>query len=469
MKKLITTLVGIILFSCITKAQDSTQVLPTKSFNKISLNGSVKINLYQGEQTGFRVLEGNVEELDYSISSGGKLSINGAKVKRVDLLFNNIDEIEISGSSQIFAQDRINCDHLQIDISGTGRFEGLVKSNSISTRISGTGKSVLGGETNQLNVSISGAGAVEAENLSANNADIDISGIGKVSVNVKDTLNVDISGNGKITFDQSPSVLIKNISGIGKIGSNDESEFLGETQTGDTVKVKIGGNEIVIIDNGNVQITKDLNEKVKPHWAGFELGFNGFLNSDNKSDLPDEYDYLDLKTGKSINVNFNIVPFNVNIYNRQLWFVSGLGYSINNYRFDNSTKLLSGKDSLAGFIDSIPYKKSKLVNQFITLPLLLEFNTSPLAHKSFHIAAGLIGGYRVSTHTKRKVVIDGDTEKFKNHSNFFMENFRMEATARIGYRNFVLYGTYALTPLIKDNKGPELYSYSIGVRINGWD
>ena len=55
----------------------------------------------------------------------------------------------------------------------------------------------------------------------------------------------------------------------------------------------------------------------------------------------------------------------------------------------------------------------------------------------------------------------------KEASKRFFNKSRIVGTARIGFGHFSLYGSYALTPLIKDGQGPVVHPYSIGLTLSG--
>ena len=113
-------------------------------------------------------------------------------------------------------------------------------------------------------------------------------------------------------------------------------------------------------------------------------------------------------------------------------------------------------------------KKNKLVASYLTVPLLLEFNTSQNADKTVHLAVGVIGGLRIGSHLKL-VKEEGNREsKSKVFDDFNLNPFRYDATVRLGYRNFTVFGSYNMAGLFKDNKGPELYPVTVGLRVIGW-
>ena len=113
-------------------------------------------------------------------------------------------------------------------------------------------------------------------------------------------------------------------------------------------------------------------------------------------------------------------------------------------------------------------KKNKLVASYLTVPLLIEFNTSSNPRKTVHLAAGVIGGLRVGSHLKL-VKEEGNKEsKSKSYDDFNLNPFRYDATVRFGFRDFTIFGSYNMAGLFKDNKGPEIYPLTLGIRLVGW-
>jgi hypothetical protein len=89
----------------------------------------------------------------------------------------------------------------------------------------------------------------------------------------------------------------------------------------------------------------------------------------------------------------------------------------------------------------------------------------PVENNRLHIAAGPIGALKLGSHTKM-VFEDGHT--IKSWGDFSLNMLRYGATARVGYGNFQLFGTYYYTPLFQSGKGPagnDLYPFEIGVAL----
>ena len=355
--------------------------------------------------------------------------------------------------------------------------------SKLEVSIIGNGKLFLSGKCDILDVDISGNGNVDAKSLSANSCETNISGVGKNSVDVTNSLQLNISGSGSFYYKNKPANFETNISGIGKYGSFNESI------SNDTTSMNIGNKKVIIIGNNDkddddykhmkVDIENDTvmhhPAKAKSHWAGLEIGFNTLLVGSNfKTDMPAKYDYLSLNSGKSINVNINFFAHDFQLYKRYVLFTTGIGMSINNYRFTSDRTLREDTNIVTASVDYdkfnkvISYSKNKLVVSYVTVPLLLQFNTNQELKKSFHIAVGTLLSYKFNSHLKLVHSEDGSKQKSKRQDEFNIDPFRYDATLRIGYRDYTLYATYALSELFRSDRGPELHPFQFGINIAGW-
>ena len=241
----------------------------------------------------------------------------------------------------------------------------------------------------------------------------------------------------------------------------------------DTTHVRIGRSNIEIIEDGNstrVDFHKDKDsdfhwekkhKRFNGHWSGFELGFNGFYNEKYFSD--DEF--MELDQPKSLEVNLNFLEYNIALQKDRgnIGLITGMGFSMNNYRFDNPLTI-DKEDGLIVPVSLDPegLKKSKLYVSYLTVPLLLEFQipVNDFSNKIF-ISGGVIGGVNIGSRTK----IKQDSSKTKDKGSFHINPFKYAATARVGLGDISVYAVYNLSPLFKDDKGPELFPFSIGISL----
>lgn len=191
------------------------------------------------------------------------------------------------------------------------------------------------------------------------------------------------------------------------------------------------------------------------HWSGIEAGFNNWLYAESMT-LPAEIDYMTLRTGNSNCFNLNLSQVNLGL-SRYAGLVTGIGVSWNIYRFDGTSTIFVGPD---GYLtEAIPenisnVKKSRFNTLYLNAPLLLEFQI-PAGYSRFNIAAGVIGGIKLNAWTK---VVFQDGEKTRTGGEYNLNLLRGGVTARAGYENFMIYGTYYCTPWFQDGLGPERFN-----------
>jgi hypothetical protein len=257
-----------------------------------------------------------------------------------------------------------------------------------------------------------------------------------------------------------------------KVGNGGIQVFANHA--GDTVSIRIGNRTFDVIEReGGTEITttKQPREKRKNygffngHWAGFELGINSFHTTDyslyNNTQYKD-WEFFDLNYGKSLTFNINFAECAFSNERKTIGFLTGLGFSFMDYRFDQNITVK--KEAVSGKLIPIELvadvKKSKLNVSYLTAPLLLEIATPlKLNHQRLTLAGGVIGGINIGAHTKIKYKGSKDKER----GNFSINPFKYELTGRLGLGEFCLFANYSMTPLFKNGKGPELSPLVIGV------
>lgn len=246
----------------------------------------------------------------------------------------------------------------------------------------------------------------------------------------------------------------------------------------DTTHVRIGRSNIEIIEDENstrIDFHKDKkgdddfhwekkNKRFNGHWAGFEMGFNSFYDDDYSIYSIDD-DFMELDQPKSLEVNINFLEYNIALQKDKgnIGLVTGMGYSMNNYRFDNPLTI-DKQDGIVVPVSLDPegIKKTKLYVSYLTVPLLLEFQipVNGFTNKVF-VSGGVIGGVNIGSRTK----IKQNSSKTKDKGSFNINPFKYALTGRVGLGDISLYATYNLSPLFKDGKGPELFPFSIGLSL----
>ena len=484
MKKFTIFALGLILISVNSQAQTQKRELTPDSgmkVNKLVLEGALNINIKHGGKSKIW-LEYEKDEADempeekVSLEYKEKdnaLHLNHKMFKgypgEIYVQSPNFEIIKMSGAIDLESQDTLRSSNLSIIAKGASDIELSLDVNVLSTDLSGASSVKYSGTAVTHKIKTSGAADVHARRLFTRDLRVGISGMSSVDVLVSNSVKGDVSGTSSLVNHSKAKINKVETSGLSNASSNS-----------DTTQFKFGKSRVIITDEDlkmefdedlekEKEIEEDSQEEFEGHWGGFELGFNGFVNSNDKMELPDEYDFLELKEEKSVLVNINLFEQNFNLIDNHLGLVTGLGLQYNNYRFANNVRLNNDSASLNGFYDKNSernYIKSKLVVNYLTAPLILEYTTH--GDNEFHIGAGAQFAWKIGEHSK--VVYEKGTskEKDKDYGDFYLNPYKLELTGRIGWGFVNLFATYSVNPMFEEGKGPEMYPITAGITLIGW-
>ena len=189
--------------------------------------------------------------------------------------------------------------------------------------------------------------------------------------------------------------------------------------------------------------------------------------NDNFENKFENYPYFQNDAARSQVWNLNILEHKFGIAGNYFGITTGLGFSFTSVAFKDNYVLSYDADTLTGAIDSVySYSKNKLKATYLTMPLLLEFNTSNDPNKSFYLATGVVGGVRIASKVKTVGEFDGKEFKQKRKGTYGLNSFKLDATARLGYKDFGVFASYSLLPLFDNGVTTEAYPLSFGLSLN---
>ncbi|MBV8254501.1 MAG: outer membrane beta-barrel protein [Chitinophaga sp.] len=170
-----------------------------------------------------------------------------------------------------------------------------------------------------------------------------------------------------------------------------------------------------------------------------------------------------LITGKSINVNIWLIEQRLNITKHKLNLLYALGLEMNNYRYARSITYKPGYPTTI-VRDTVNFSKNKLFAEYVTVPVMLNFNSNPARpSRAFQASFGVTGGYLLKSRTKQ---ISEERGKVRKTDDFNLNKWRFGLASELGYGPVKLYANFALTAL--HDYGLQQYPFSIGLRLNGF-
>ena len=258
----------------------------------------------------------------------------------------------------------------------------------------------------------------------------------------------------------------------------------GKEQKADTIKV---GGMIIIKRPGEkreIKREKDVsipdrksskNSNVSTNWWIVDLGFNNMrdntvygsaaANSYLVGIPPFTEDEMKLRAGKSVNVNVWIFMQKLNLIKHVVNLKYGLGVELFNFRYKKNNNI-SYKEANPPYIfrDSVQFSKNKLAADYVTVPLMLNFNTTPRSgNKGFSFSAGVSAGYLYSNRNKQE---SNERGKQKEKGDIGLNRFKLAYVGELGLGPIRLYGTYAITNFY--DRGIDQQPYAVGIRFSNW-
>lgn len=258
------------------------------------------------------------------------------------------------------------------------------------------------------------------------------------------------------------------------------------TQQYDTIHI---GGMVIIRKAGNKDDVKKDNEykmrdrksdkpsNLTTNWWIFDIGFSNFSDKTIYSSTAAQAyapgsneTWLDLKDGKSRNVNVWFFMQKLNVAKHVVNLKYGLGLELNNYyfkrpiRFDANPPAVVNPPvlSLDGTVGR-SYKKDKLAADYLTAPIMLNFNFTPGREKGFGFSAGISAGYLYSARNK---TITSDEGKKKAKDDFGLEKWKLSYIAELSLGPVRFYGSYAMKNMFE--RGLDVTPYNFGFRFSNW-
>lgn len=420
-----------------------------------------------------------------------------SKPVRIEIFSEYIQDYDLSGAVILTSNEVQKPEQLNINIEGAAQAKLNVETGDIRGNIKGAGILEIAGKAKSILVDASGASLVKIGGLEAENSEIMLKGTAEVVDN--DSI-LDVEKNRRIV---EKEIIVetedgeKTTYGVTYDGSVARARFLGieveVNEHDETGEVRIGSHKWVFDGEGEISHKRIRRHKFNGHWGGVGLGINGYVNDKLVYELPKEYEFMNLLWQKSANVDLNIFEQNINLSpNKNFGLVTGIGYSIHNFRFTKSFTVMQDSNFFSGTYNrGINVRKSKIVTNYITVPLLFELqdkNPSPLTKHRWHVNIGAIFGVRVHAHQKTyfnetnkefELVdpVSGEVvafatspskNKVKVHEDFYLRPFKVDASLRVGWGWINLYANISMTEMFSKNKGPKLYPFSVGIMLVSW-
>ena len=222
---------GLALGSCKKSVKPSnditTEIRPVSGFTAIDVSEAMDVEIMHIPGTEQVVVEANSNLHKYIITEvvSGTLFIHrednvnfkpGAKIK-VYVTASTVNDLEISGASNVQLTNQLTMNGLGLDISGASHLSGGIDVGTVSMEISGASTVDLFGVATNVTADVSGASLLKDYNLVIENLTIDLSGASTASLTVNGLMNITASGASTLNYKGDGLIGDLNLSGASSV------------------------------------------------------------------------------------------------------------------------------------------------------------------------------------------------------------------------------------------------------------
>ena len=210
-----------------------TETRPVNGFTSIDIRYPANVTIRQDDEESITVTADDnlLPQLSTEVN-GGTLTIRSNEPNRnrrvnasqtVEIVITVADlrqfSLHSAGSASI---TELDVDHLEIKLEGAGSLELTdLRAVELELRLDGAGSVQASGSVESLNVRLDGLGSLDAEALSAQTAEVHISGLRSADLRVAQELTVEIDGAGSVNYHGSPQVR-QQVDGLGSVNQIDD-------------------------------------------------------------------------------------------------------------------------------------------------------------------------------------------------------------------------------------------------------
>ena len=210
----------------------TTEDFNLSDFTKVEAHSGFQLELVESSTFSVEVTaDDNVMDYIDVSKSGDTLKIKPqwnrsfhSVTLRAKITMPDLYEIQLSGGSRASISGFSSSHDLSVGLSGGSSVTGDITAGDADFDLSGGSQVALSGSADNLDVNGSGDSQLELESFTVNNADVNLSGGGRATVNVNGTLDVNLSGGSKVIYIGEPTMGDIDLSGDSTISKDEHAE-----------------------------------------------------------------------------------------------------------------------------------------------------------------------------------------------------------------------------------------------------
>ena len=212
---LMAMLVSAVLFAQKTINDPNAEPRNLSGFHAIKISNAFTVYISQGNEDAVAISASKAEYKAKIITKveNGVLIIrfdedknfwkgwNGDKQKLTAYIsIKKIDRLDVSGACDVFFEDGISSEDLNVELSGASDLKGKIDAKKLSFNINGASDATISGNAAELSIDASGASDFKGYELVTNYCTAEASGASSVNITVNKELNAKASGASSVRF-----------------------------------------------------------------------------------------------------------------------------------------------------------------------------------------------------------------------------------------------------------------------------
>jgi hypothetical protein len=212
------------------REEDISEKKPLNGVTRLQLDGVFTLILKQSDEEFIQV-EGPSELIDklFIDQQGDLLVLEMEKIEgfnfnkgdfKITLSLKDLKELQYDGVGNVKTNGTFTVDTLYIKGNGVGNLKLDLIANLLNADFDMVGNIDLSGKADRAIFTNNGVGNLDASQLRVQDLDLNSSGIGKAEVFCVGNLSLIVDGIGKVSYTGNPTIIKKEVSGIGKVEAN---------------------------------------------------------------------------------------------------------------------------------------------------------------------------------------------------------------------------------------------------------
>ena len=433
---------------------------------RITGSGDVMVSQTPGQ---FSLMKEGEIVSDYRVESN-MLLLSSSDDYEVEV--SQLENIQLLSSADVICKNTIKGDYINVYNSGSGDMVMKLDYDTVHVIVNGSGDIILEGRCKVLEATLLGSGDLVANGMKADDSYIDIKGSGEAkgvdAVSLSELMAELNTNLGRL----SDTIDWKSFeAGMEQWGKEMEEWGRKMEKWGERFEDKQGGRYEYNYGRPNSKADgpKDRRPVKKnllfdANWNGFEAGLNMLFNTPaDVVNTNNGAQGMEIRPLRSWYFGFNIADVGVAFDRRhRVGLFTGVGLGWNNFSWNNNIKIEYNPDNVVYTLVPIEsdqvVKNSKYGALFLQMPLMLEVRPT----RSMYIDAGVTGGLRIAQWNRVKLE---DGTQSKRYYGASINQFKLDASLRVGGENIGFFANYALLPIF-DMSNAKVRPLNFGFSIN---